>query len=203
MKECEYWRSRSFLYQIFSRFCMFCALLGQDIRWVFSGQMVLWSLFSIEKPKLPNLPCRKIGQGHSRVIIWTNYDGLESRMLHTKFRGNRPAGSREIFWRGFTIYGRGGHLGHVTSIMSSDFHFLVPESFHTQFGSDRHSSFWENPVWFLYVHNLGPRSGNDLDLQHSHIFIYSIRCLLLLPFRSLAAIVSEKSILFTFANRKA
>ena len=24
-----------------------------------------------------------------------NYDGLESPMLHTKFRGNRPAGSRE------------------------------------------------------------------------------------------------------------
>ena len=39
-----------------------------------------------------------------------------------------------------TIYGRGGHLGHVTSIMSSDFNFLVPESFHTKFGSDRHSS---------------------------------------------------------------
>ena len=34
----------------------------------------------------------------------------------------------------FTIYGHGGHLGHVTSIMSSDFHFLVPESFHTKFG---------------------------------------------------------------------
>ena len=32
MKECEYQRSRSFLYHIFSRFCMFCALLGQDIR---------------------------------------------------------------------------------------------------------------------------------------------------------------------------
>ena len=29
---CEYERSRSFLYHIFSRFCMFCALLGQDIR---------------------------------------------------------------------------------------------------------------------------------------------------------------------------
>ena len=41
----------------------------------------------------------------------------------------------------FTIYGHGGHHGHVTSIMSSDFHFLVPESFHTKFGSDRHSSF--------------------------------------------------------------
>ena len=35
----------------------------------------------------------------------------------------------------------GGHLGHVTSIMLSDFYFLVPESFHTKFGSDRQSSF--------------------------------------------------------------
>ena len=59
-------------------------------------------------------------------------------MLHTKFRGNRPAGSGEDF---FIIYGRGGHLAHVTSIMSSEFHFLVPESFHTKFGLDRHSSF--------------------------------------------------------------
>ena len=63
-------------------------------------------------------------------------------MLNTKFRGNRPDGStEEDFRRIFTIYVRVGHLGHVTSIMSSDFHFLVPESFHTKFGSDRHSSF--------------------------------------------------------------
>ena len=65
-------------------------------------------------------------------------------MLQTKFRGNRPAGSGEDFhiWV-FTIYmyGHGGHLGHVTSIMSSDFYFLVHESFHTKFGSDRQSSF--------------------------------------------------------------
>ena len=62
-------------------------------------------------------------------------------MLHTKFHGNLPAGSGEDFLRVFTIYGRGGHLGHVTSIITSDFYFLVPESFHTKFGSDRHSSF--------------------------------------------------------------
>ena len=68
-------------------------------------------------------------------------------MLHTKFRGNRPAGSGgEDFLRVFTIYGRGGHFGHVTIIMSSDFHFLVPESFHEKFGLDRHSSFCENRV---------------------------------------------------------
>ena len=63
-------------------------------------------------------------------------------MLHTKFRENRPASSGvEVFLRVFTIYGRGRHLGHVTSIMSSDVLFLVPESFHTKFSLDRHSSF--------------------------------------------------------------
>ena len=68
-------------------------------------------------------------------------------MLRTQCHGNRPAGSgEEELLRVFTIYGRGSHLGHVTSIMSSDFHFLVPESFHTKFGLDRHSSFHENPV---------------------------------------------------------
>ena len=63
-------------------------------------------------------------------------------MLHTKFRENRPAGSgEEDFLRFFTIYGHGGHLDHVTSIMSSDIHFLVPESFHTKFSSEWPSSF--------------------------------------------------------------
>ena len=43
-------------------------------------------------------------------------------MLHTKFRGNRHAGSREEdFGRVFTINGHGGHLGHVTSIILINF----------------------------------------------------------------------------------
>ena len=63
-------------------------------------------------------------------------------MLHTKFRGNLPASSgEEDFLRVFTIYGHGGHLGHVTSIMLVNFHFLVPKSFHTKFGSEWLSSF--------------------------------------------------------------
>ena len=41
----------------------------------------------------------------------------------------------------FTIYRRAGHLGHVIRIMSSDFHFLVPESFPTKFDTDLYSSF--------------------------------------------------------------
>ena len=103
-------------------------------------------------------PCRKIGQGRSRIINWTNHDGLKSPMLHTKFRGNRPAGSGEDFWKVFTIYWRGGHLGHVTSIILSDFHFLVPESFHINFNSDRQSSFWKNPVWIFVCTRPWPKA---------------------------------------------
>ena len=66
-------------------------------------------------------------------------------MLHTKFRENRTAGSgEEDFRRVFTIYGCGSHLGHVTSIVLINFHFLVPESFHTKLGLELLSSFGEN-----------------------------------------------------------
>ena len=62
-------------------------------------------------------------------------------MLHTKFHGIGPPVPEKIFEGFYTIYGRGGHLGHVISIMSLNFHFLVPERFHTKFGSALHSSF--------------------------------------------------------------
>ena len=52
-------------------------------------------------------------------------------MLHTKFRGNQPACSREEDFDKFLPYW-GVALGHVTSIISSDFHFRVPRSFHTK-----------------------------------------------------------------------
>ena len=87
--------------------------------------------------------------------------------------------------------------------MSSKFDFLVPENFHTKFGAERRVVSEKIRFEFFYVHDLGPRSRNDLDLQYSHAFINSIRCLLLLTFRSLAAIHSEKSTVFTFSHRNA
>ena len=36
-------------------------------------------------------------------------------MMHTKFQGHQPFGSREEdFLKVFTIYGHGSNLGHVT-----------------------------------------------------------------------------------------
>ena len=107
------------------------------------------------------------------------------------------------FWRRFLnrfyhIYGHGGHLGHVRSIMSSDLLSLYLKAFIKNLVQIGKEASEKIRFEFLYVHNLGPRSRNDLDLQYSHTFIYSIRCLLPLTFRSLAAIVFEKFHCFHF-----
>ena len=81
-----------------------------------------------------------------------------------------PVPEKKIL-KGFTIYGRGGHLGHVTSIMSSVFHFHVPESFHKKLVQICTVVSENIRVEFLYVHDLVPRSRNDLDLQYSQTFI--------------------------------
>ena len=58
---------------------------------------------------------------------------LESSILHAKFRFT---GSGEDILRAFTIYGHGGHLGHVTWItyIHIGSHFL--QMLHIKFGSD-------------------------------------------------------------------
>ena len=43
---------------------------------------------------------------------------------------------------------------------------------------------------FLYVHDLGTRSRNDLDLKYSHTSIKTFNCLYLPTFRSQVSIVS-------------
>ena len=51
-------------------------------------------------------PCREIGQGQPRVIIYTHIVELESPMLHAKFQDHRTSGSGHTWaWRQF---------GHVT-----------------------------------------------------------------------------------------
>ena len=63
-------------------------------------------------------------------------------MLHTKFRGNWPAGSGEKdFFKVFTIYGHGSHLGHVTWTIYTNFRSPFPRRLHIKFGFDWPSGF--------------------------------------------------------------
>ena len=64
-------------------------------------------------------------------------------MLHTKFHENRRAGSGE---EDFTIYGRGGHLGHVTWISQSNSHLPYPWMLHIKFHFDWPSIFKEEDL---------------------------------------------------------
>ena len=97
-------------------------------------------------------------------------------MLHTKFRGNRPAGSEEKIFKGVLPY-----------VSMAAILVMGPASCHQIFVSLYLKAFIKNLVQigkvvsekirfeFFYLHDLGPRSRNYLDLQYSHIFIYSIR----------------------------
>ena len=57
-------------------------------------------------------------------------------MQHTKFQGHWSIGSgKEDFFKVFTIYGHGGHVGHVTQLIGINVHFHSPLNFDMNFGS--------------------------------------------------------------------
>ena len=66
--------------------------------------------------------------------------------MHMKFHENRPAGFGEDFGVAFTIYGRGGHLGHVTRISRSNFRLPYSWMLHIKFHFHWPSSFREEDL---------------------------------------------------------
>ena len=71
-------------------------------------------------------------------------------MLHTKFQGHRSIGSgEEDFFKVFTIYGHGGHVGHVTQLICISFHSHSPFSFHMSFSFKWPNYFCEKQVLTL------------------------------------------------------
>ena len=68
-------------------------------------------------------------------------------MLHTEFRENRPAGSgEEDFLVVFTMYGCGGHLGHVTKISKTKYKCHYPRRLHIKFQLYRPSGLREEDL---------------------------------------------------------
>ena len=66
-------------------------------------------------------------------------------MLHAKFQNHRPSGSgKRRFLKVFVIYSHGGHLGHVTLTIYTNFHSLFLRMIHIKFGFDWPSSFRED-----------------------------------------------------------
>ena len=71
-------------------------------------------------------------------------------MLHTEFYGHQfIASGEEDFFKYFTIYGHGGHVGHVTQLICISFHSHSPLSFHMSFGFKWPNCFCEKQVLIL------------------------------------------------------
>ena len=63
-------------------------------------------------------------------------------MLHAKFQDHRISCSgEEAFLKVFTIYGHGGHLGHVTWTIYINFRSPFQRMLHIKFGFDWQSGF--------------------------------------------------------------
>ena len=66
-------------------------------------------------------------------------------MLHIKFQGHWSIGSgEEDFLKICTIYGHGGHVGHVTQLICINFHSHFSSSSHMNFVSNRPVVFEQN-----------------------------------------------------------
>ena len=119
-----------------------------------TGCTSFWKIHSFhfflwKSPNYKIWHCCKRGQDQPEVIILIiNYDGLES----PKLQRNRPTGSgEEDFWRVFTIYGRGGHLGHVTQSAVNKLSSPYPRRLHIKFGFDWHICFRGKDLWALWT----------------------------------------------------
>ena len=63
-------------------------------------------------------------------------------MLHAKFQDHRTSDSgEEDFFKVFTIYGHGGHLGDVTWTIYINFRSPLPRRLHIKYGFDWSSGF--------------------------------------------------------------
>ena len=80
-------------------------------------------------------------------------------MLHTKSQGHRPSGSgEEDYKRVFTIYGHGGHLGHVTRNIWTNFRSPILRSLHMKFEFNWPCGFRGEDVWKCWRTDDGRRS---------------------------------------------
>ena len=96
-------------------------------------------------------------------------------MLHTKFLEIGLPVPEKIF-KGFLPYvGMAAILVMGPASCHRIFISLYLKAFITKFDQIGKVVSEKIQFEFLYVHNLGPRSRNDLDVQYAHTFIYSIR----------------------------
>ena len=103
-------------------------------------------------------------------------------MLHAKFQNNRPSGSgKESVFKVFAIYSHGGHLGHVTLTIYTNFHSPFLRMLHMTFGFDwRNGS--EKKIFEYYGNIYVYCPGVRADVHLGSIIFRIINLLSICPF---------------------
>ena len=65
-------------------------------------------------------------------------------MLHAIFQDHRTSSSEKRFLKAYTIYGHGGHFGHVTWTIYINFLSPLPRRLNIKIGFDWSSGFRED-----------------------------------------------------------
>ena len=125
--------------------CLFLLVLNH--RWQYFLKNSLFYLFPIQKQKGPIL-----------TLLWNRPRSTQGHHLNKVGSTRAPDAAYQVsmssafwFWRRrffkvFTIYGHGGHLGHVTRTLWINFHSPIPWRLHMKLGFNRPSGFWEEDV---------------------------------------------------------
>ena len=101
-------------YILFATFCSMGTLVRRKKTWRYSARKVI-EFDQLMIDILVNLSCKF--EMYIFKIVQVINENVRIAFLYV-----------------LSIYGRGGHFGHVTNIILINFHFYVPESIHTEFG---------------------------------------------------------------------
>ena len=139
-------RSRNDLDLQYSHMFIFSVSFRSQAAKVLKNQQ--FSLFPIEKPKLPNLTLpwnrSKSTQGHHLYKLW--WAGVPEAKYQVSWKSVHRF-RRRRFLMVLSIFEHGGYLGHVTWIIYINFRSPFPRRLHMKFGFDWSSGFRGEEVW--------------------------------------------------------
>ena len=103
------------------------------------------------------LPCHEKVIGQPAIITGTNLVDLQSPMVYTKIQSQSFLGSGGADFKGFTIYGYGGHLVQWCSTICTNCHYPFNRRPHIKSDENWLSGFLKI-TQFLHVYSPGARS---------------------------------------------
>ena len=142
-------------------------------------------------------PCPKIGQGQSRVIIWTILVEPEYPMLHTKFQVICLLVPEKIL-KGFYHTWAWGLSWSCDLNHLNNFRCLIPRRLHMKFGFNQPGGYWGKEVWKYWIWV----TWTKVSEWFCPLVLIKLHGLIQLT-SSTNTIVSEKSIVLTFSHTKA